>query len=269
MGAVARERDRAGAAIPGAVYVTTHPHSRAVCGAFAAGCGWPEVRPDRLHGTGPVVVYGRLRGCNEIIQAAIADDRDWYLIDRGYFRASRDSDYTGYFRVTRNAMQHTGIGASDGRRWRQLGIPVKPWRRTGSHVLVCPPTDIFGRLSGFDASAWTQRALTTLRGATDREIRLREKPRGAHKPPPLADDLRDAWAVVTHSSNVAVEAVLSGIPVFCTDPCAAASMGITDLRQIESPRYPDDRMRWASVLADQQWLLSEMRSGLAWEMLRG
>jgi hypothetical protein len=248
------------------VYVTTHPHSIAVCGAFAAGCGWPLARPGPLQ-AGPVAVYGRLRGCNDVLQAARAEGCDWYLIDRGYFRATRDSDYTGYFRVTRNAMQHDGRGSSTGQRFARLGLPIRDWRRTGSHVLVCPPTDIFGRLSGFDAGAWTEAVRARLSAHTDREIRVREKPRGGGTNAPLQVDLRDCWALVTHSSNAAVEALLRGVPVFCTDPCAAQAMGRPDPAQIEHPAYPDDRHRWASVLADQQWLLSEMRDGLAWEML--
>lgn len=248
--------------------MTTHPHSIAVCGAFAEGCGW-RLRQPHEHTGGPIAAYGRLRGCNEMIERAKAEGRDWWLIDRGYFRASRDADYTGYFRITRSAMQHDGAGVSDGQRFGRLRLHLRDWRTSGSHVLVCPPTDIFGRLSGFDAQEWTRRTLLQLAQVTDRELRVREKPRGAVQGPktPLSADLRDCWALVTHSSNAAVEALVLGVPVFCTDPCAAQRMGRSDLSLIEDPLYPIDRHPWASVLADNQFLLSEMRSGLAWRML--
>ena len=75
------------------------------------------------------------------------------------------------------------------------------------------------------------------------------------KTAPLAVDLKDCHAVVVHSSNVAVDALLAGVPVFCTVPCAAYRMGYADLSKIESPLYPDDREQWAWNLADQQWTL--------------
>jgi len=99
-------------------------------------------------------------------------------------------------------------------------------------------------------------------------VRVREKPHAGARNAPLAMDLIDCWAVVAHSSNVAVDALLLGVPVFVTDRCGARRCADTDLSHIESPRMPDDREEWAATLAAQQWTLEEMRSGLAWRMLQ-
>jgi hypothetical protein len=64
-----------------------------------------------------------------------------------------------------------------------------------------------------------------------------------------------------------VDALLAGVPVFCTAPCAAQTMGHTDPALIETPLYPDDRERWARVLAANQWTLDEMRDGACWHDL--
>jgi hypothetical protein len=84
---------------------------------------------------------------------------------------------------------------------------------------------------------------------------------------PLADDLRNCWALVTHSSNVAVDAVLMGIPVFVAPTCPAAPVGNLDLAKLETPDMPD-RARWFDSLMAQQFTVDEMRSGLAKEYLQ-
>ena len=171
----------------------------------------------------------------------------------------------GYYRVTRNAMQHDGTGNASSERWNRLGLNIAPWQKGGRHILVCPPSQKFGELLGFNAAAWLQTTLNTLKRHTDREIRVRAKKGNAT---PLDADLKDCHALVAHSSNAAVLALLAGVPVFCTAPCAAYRMGGADMSKIEMPVYPDDREQWAWNLADHQWTLEEMRHGLCWRMLQ-
>ena len=90
-----------------------------------------------------------------------------------------------------------------------------------------------------DANIWLRDTLAILKEHTDRPIRCRVKmsykEAVARGGVPLSEDLKGAWALVTHSSNAAVEALLAGVPTFCTDPCAAWRMGLSDLTQIETP----------------------------------
>jgi hypothetical protein len=74
---------------------------------------------------------------------------------------------------------------------------------------------------------------------------------------------------VCWTSNAAVDAVLAGVPVFCTSPCAAYRMGHADLSKIETPHFPPDREQWAWSLAANQWTLREMASGQCWRELMG
>lgn len=263
-------RDRDGRTDPPRAfcYVTTHQHSRAILGAMSQGAGAPMVGPGALQPFGDVIVYGRLRGCDRIIREADQAGRDWLYIDRGYLRASRDTDYSGYFRATWNHLQGDGTGAPNFVRLRALGVTIRPWRADGHHILVCPPGDVYAGLSGFDAAGWRDEVTAKLAQHSDRPVRVREKPRDGARNVPLAQDLIDCWAVVAHSSNVAVDALLLGVPVFVTDRCGARRCAETDLSRIESPRLGDDREAWAATLAAQQWTLEEMRSGLAWRELQ-
>lgn len=250
------------------VYVTTHTHSRFIGAAFAKGANAPTVGTFRLQPTGAAAIYGRLRGCNEILQAAKDEGRDFYYIDRGYMRATRDDDYSGYFRVSKNSLQSDGTGTPNYDRFASLGISIKPWREGGSHVLICPPGDVYGKLSGFNSDEWTLNAVATLRRSTDRLIRIREKPRHGQRNVTLLDDLKNCWAMVVHSSNAAVDALLMGVPVFATDACGASFCASKDLSSIEKPFFPDNREEWAANLAAQQWTISEMESGIAWRDLQ-
>ena len=186
---------------------------------------------------------------------------DYYYIDNSYFDVVRGS----YFRVTRNAMQHSGLGGSDGVRFRKLGASIRPWRK-GRHILVCPQSTHFMRLCGYYGD-WTADTVRALNEVTDRPIRIRLwSPDKMKLASTLESDLIGAHCLVTHSSAAAVTAVLAGVPVVCTARCAASPMS-GSLADIEDLARPGDRERWASVLADNQFTLEEMRNGTAWRML--
>lgn len=248
------------------VYATTHKHSRTICEAFAAGCGAPIVGPSPLR-PGDAFMYGALRGLLPTLQRAQREGRTWFYADNGYLKPGH---YHGHYRVTRNALQHDGYGTTDPARWRELGLSIAPWRKNGGHVVVCPPGRLFASLFGFDADKWLADTLRALKAHTDRPVKVRVKMSWQEvKTPmePLAADLEGAWALVTHSSNAAVEAVMAGIPVFATARCGASRVALSDLSMIEAPMLPDDREEWLSVLAANQWMLDEMRDGTCWRML--
>lgn len=190
------------------------------------------------------------------------ESRDFYFIDNSYFDVARERQ----FRITRNTLQCDGLNAcwtGDGHgRLRALGVTVKPWREQGGHIVVCPQSAEFMALVGWQGD-WLADVTAGLKQHTSRELRVRVK--GERRP--LAEDLRGAWALVTHMSAAAVEALLAGVPVFCTGRCAARWMGTCDLSLIEEPSMPERREEWAAVLAQNQWTEAEMRDGTAWRAL--
>ena len=84
---------------------------------------------------------------------------------------------------------------------------------------------------------------------------------------PLPDALETAHALVTHSSNVAIEAAVMGTPVFVSPSSAAAPVGLTDLSRIEAPVRPE-RWAWLAHLAYSQFSYQEMQSGAVWDLLK-
>lgn len=243
--------------------VTCYPQpckakAQRVCEAFAAGCGGAVSGITPQLGPGAAMFYGVRQPWQHLWAQAKAEGRDWYYADNAYFDGARER----YFRVTRNAIQHGGAGASDGRRARMHPLMPQVWQRAGREILICRQSDEFMRVVG--RPGWFAETCAALRRVTDRPVVVR----GKDDSTPLQEALRSAWAVVTWSSASAVEAVLAGVPVVC-DPACAAWPFSTPLEEIEKPRRLEGRTRWAAVLADNQWTLDEMRDGTAWRMLHG
>lgn len=239
---------------------------------FAAGAKCPVAKVKNLKGKlapGGMFTYGCLRGLKPLMDQAVREGREIYYGDNGYIKPGK---WDGYFRITKNALMHDGTGSGDRKRLRELGVQVKDWRKSGNHILICPPLNISLRIVfGESAFDWLTRTVMTLVRHSDRPIVIRAKAQwqsAKHMPRPLSADLKDAWAVVTSHSTATIDALIAGIPVFCTHPCVSRSMGHTDLTKIEDPFYPDDRERWLSVIAANQWRLPEIRSGMAWDYLK-
>lgn len=230
------------------------------CRAFAAGCGG-EMAADGALRPGAAALFGS-PVLWPLFARVRAEGRDYFYGDHGYFGRGR------YYRVTRNALQHDGSGQANAVRLDALGVAIEPWRKGGRHVLVCPPDEAFARLMGFSAAGWLAETQAALARHSDRPVVVRERAR-ARGPRPLEADLADCWALVTYTSNAAVEAVLAGVPVFCEAACAAARMGLDDLARIEKPRRPRGRRQWACNLAANQWTLDEIASGRCWKEIGG
>lgn len=239
-----------------------------ICEAFAAGVGacgdtaTISVETPKCLMEGDAFFYG-VRPFNAHLFAQCKVERRvfWYA-DNSYFDVSREK----YFRITRNAMQCDGLNATwsedGGQRLKALGITISPWQK-GSHIVLCPQSEEFTRICGGFDGDWLGQALSTLRNHTRRELRVRRK--GCETP--LRDDLLGAHALVTHMSCAAVEALVAGVPVFCTGRSSAQWMGSSDLTAIETPLYPERRQEWAELLAANEWTLDELRSGVAWRAL--
>lgn len=219
--------------------------------AFAKGSGLPITESREWLG-GPWYGFGSPHNW-ESLRSARKAGAEWIYGDHAYFGRGE------YFRVTRNAFQWVGKCV----RRTPPNVTIADWRCSGRHVLVCPPDDLITRLVGFDENVWLDDVLTRLRNNTDRPIKIRQRDAVTT----LDGDLQDAHALVTWTSNAAVDALLAGVPVFCTGDCAASVMGRSDPINIEYPYYPDNRYEWAATLAANQWTLDEIASGMMWEAL--
>lgn len=233
-----------------------------ICRAFAEGCGGRVITDGKFR-DGPAMFYGVNDTNVNVWKAAKQSGHSFYFADNSYFDASRGT----HFRITRNAIQHSGIGHSSRERLRVLGVIVKPWRHVGEHVVICLQSESFMRLIARRPS-WNDEIYWAVREHTNRPIRIRhwiaDKPALMET---LRHDLVNAHCLVTWSSCAAIEAILAGVPAICLGPSAAGPMAGKSLDEIESPPTQDGREAWAGVLSANQWSLSEMRSGQAWRAL--
>jgi hypothetical protein len=214
---------------------------------------------------GSAIVWGLLRGCDKLLKDAQNLRRPFYYIDRAYVLRGGSEITTSRFRVTLNRLQAGPIILRPSDRWEQLGLELAPWRTTGEEILVCPSSSAMRTFYGAEADQWLADTLATLAKHTSRPIVIRQKP-AVRSAGELQRALSRAWAVVTFSSNIAVDAALAGVPVFTTAHSAAYPVASDDLTQIESPVMPD-RLPWCHHLAYSQFTYAELGNGVAWRIL--
>lgn len=202
-----------------------------------------------------LVFYGVTEGNVSQWRAALRGSVPWYYIDNSYFDCVRGVQY----RVTRNRIQHDGEGGSDGKRFDRLGLSIEAPRDpfAEGYVLCVPQSEQFMRLVIEYRGDWIEDRKQHLGPAV---FRTRDwSPDKLTIQRTLPQDLEGARMVLTHSSAAAVSAVLRGI-VSLVSPYSCAFRQATIHPAAE-------RRRWASVLADNQWTISEMQNGKAWEMI--
>jgi len=233
-------------------YATPHPYSQTLCRFFAEGAKGNVVPPHDLL-PGPAMVYGILRGCDRIIRQCEWLERDYFHVDHGYFKRGSLETNPGYYRVTRNALQFVGRG-TDPRRFEALNIRPKPWRKTGNSILLIPLTGATAQFHNINPHEWLSAVTQEIQRHTDRQIIIKPKTQGD-----LKDYLDDAWCVVTHTSNVAIDALVAGVPVVALGPSSSRPISWR-LENIECPFWPDrEPVFWG--LADNQFTIDEIRRG--------
>ena len=149
-------------------------------------------------------------------------------------------------------------GEIDRKRWKSLGIDLEDWKEGGDYALILEqhPNDA----NSPPATDWANYV-----AAVDKVAPIRIRPHPLiEKSGTLESDLAGAQFAVTWASTAAVQAVISGIPVYALSeqaivrPVAAHSLA-------EAPKTPN-RYHWACELACRQWTPQELASG---EFLEG
>lgn len=222
----------------------------------------PVAKSASLH-----IVGGLQFGALEALQTIRRHALPYVFFDRAYFGGG---PRTQWLRVVPGAYQHHWISQHGPQRFDALvraGLAqLQPWRRGGRHIMVVPPSMAVQKLFGVP-SDWAAQQVATIKAATDRPVIVSTK----GDPRPLAERLADCWAVVTWSSNVAVEAICAGVPAFAGPESAAwpVSGELSRLAQdIEKPPRCE-REAWAWGLAAGQFTIDEIRSGAARDAIQG
>lgn len=232
------------------------------------------------------VFYGLEGNCRQILTDYSKFGTAVY-VDLGYWGRREGGRWAGFHKVTLNGRHPTSyfqVRKHPPDRLARFHVEPKPWRAAGSHILLAGMGDKGAWAEGFRPEEWERAALTELRKFTDRPIVYRPKPSWKTAKPiagtlysphnrPVEADLAGCWAVVTHHSNVAVDALVAGVPTFCWGG-VAEPLSSKNLAEIERPYYPgresgeNDRAQWMADIAYTQWNIAEMRQGLPWRHLK-
>lgn len=212
-----------------------------------------------------VPIVGCTPALRPLIDEWAARNRTWVYWDRGFVRRVFATwlprgDHGGYYRWHVNAFQMQSIRDVPDDRWKRLQTEVKPWAKSGRHIVIAAPT--FPYSAFHRTERWTDETIDALARVTDRPLMVR----GKESKRPLWEDLKGAHCLVSHGSNAANEAVILGCPVFVDKSCAAALVGKTDLKEIEKPAYPE-RQPWLNALAYSQFNEAELVNGTLWKLI--
>jgi hypothetical protein len=226
---------------------------------------------------GPCFVRGYLYGADTILDRC--DGCDYYFMDNGYL-----VDRKRYSRLTKNWWFVTDLKAPEtledmtriSKFKSQVMKEVKPWKKDGSYILVCPSSSILEkRMLGpeYDEGQWLEETVEELKKHTDRPIKVRKKL--VHKPGdpkklnpvPIDEDMKNAYACVTLGSVCAIDALKIGIPSFSSPRSMVKSMSRHELSEIENPLYPDNRELFFETLLLNQFNYNEFLNGTAWEYI--
>lgn len=191
------------------------------------------------------IVAGLQFGALETLKAVRNAGEPYIFIDRAYFGGGSKS---GRMRITFGAYQQHWIASKPvARDW---GVELEPWREGGDFVMVVPPSPQVESLFGFRWSVTWSGTKIVISPKSDRDIS------------PLSERLKGCRAVLTWSSNVAVEAICAGIPAFVSKESAAAPVA-GRLHADEQQMIRPDREAWFRSLCWGQFSLEEVGSGFA------
>lgn len=191
------------------------------------------------------------------------------VAENGYIGA----DETGNQFYALSLDGHNGSGRhlpGDPARWAALGIELKPWRASGTHIVVRAQRGI-GLPPQASPPNWHHDMVAKLKGVTSRPIVLLEHYAQRPTPVRLKDIFRDCHAVVTWASAIAGRALVAGVPVFLAGPHSIVRVACNVIYTagiVEDPGYADDARDLALAnLAANQWSLAEIRSGAPFRRL--
>lgn len=178
----------------------------------------------------------------------------------------------------------------DDKRWPLFKHEMRPWNPTGDLIVICGQHDTSEQWKGLPRMTnWLEQKITEIRKFTTRPILIRPHPRNiinfdqskfanvkvrlpkrdyrTYDDTDFKATLERTWAVVNHSSNPAMEAVIKGIPVFVSESSLCHDVGNISIADINTPAMPN-RVSWANKLAYTEWFEDEIAQGIPWARIK-
>lgn len=228
------------------------------------------------------VFYGQQDPLREVGRRYVEAGANFLYIDMGYWSRRMRARYDGYHKIVlngRHPREQMNGRHRPGDRLKAHNVAAKPQHR-GPAVLLAGMSGKAAWTYDFKAEQWERDAIARVRQVTDRPILYRPKPSWKDARPlpgtkwadplkPIGMFLRQSHIVVTHHSNVGVDAIVEGVAVYSEDG-AARILAETDLQNLENPHRADQetRQQFLCDLAYCQWTLEEMAAGLPWRQIK-
>ena len=234
-----------------------------------------------------VLWLGRMKNYRQIWQRYQQSNKPVVVLEVGGLRRNES------FKIAINGVNRRADFANqkvDDKRWPLFRHTLQPWRQRGQKIIILGQHQASEQWKGMpDMRTWFESQVQQIRKRTDRPIQIRPHPRNpigfdVKKYPNVSiknpvidvskiDDtdfketLKDAWAVVNHSSNPAMEAVINGVPVFVSEASLCYEVGNHSFDTINNPVMPD-RTSWMHKLSYTEWFKDEIEKGLPWQRIR-
>lgn len=229
----------------------------------------------------------------------------WLYWDKGYIRERAEDKWLRFWRMSVNShhpIDYLATAKHDGSRAKQLGraFDFAPWRSDSSGPIVLDGgSEKNFKFNGIipesgtaeDVDRHCQRVIERLQDITARSIIYRPKPsskgrqaiegtewarerrdsagREVNKKD-VSHDLERASCVVTYNGAISWDAHRIGVPSIVLGSGPGRPISSTTLDDINFPRRAgsEERQQWINNLAWAQFEPAEIRSGLAWGIVR-
>ena len=259
--------------MPYTIWQTNHPINQTVTSAFARGIqkisetgkGF-NLKPISMFSkkadVRPCISYGILRGTGLLFQACRDNGVEFWEIDRGFWNASH---YDGYYRISLGGMNPDYVSGIAQKFRAGCIIPkIEAWQKNNDgHILFCPPSKYVKWFYDLP-NHWEQETLGQLARHADRQIIIRDK----DSVRPIEADFAGCYAAVTHSSNIALDALRNGIPAICVGKHPIKDWNGFVISDIEKDLTNCDRTELFNFLSWQQYNLLELSEGYPWEAVQ-
>ena len=264
--------------------------SKALCHAMSVGisrCGDKVVtKPAATFNGEPksdVAVFYGLRGeLMDVYNIFQERGKQTVLIDLGYWKRLEGGRLSGYHKLVVNGFQPNKYYQNfdhDLSRLEKMELELKPHNPKGGYILVAGMSEKSAGIYGLGPQEFEEHVIASLKESTDIPIVYRPKPSWPGAKPisgskystktDIEKDIENCKMVITHHSNVAIDAIIAGKPCVVLGDGVGLNMSTT-LKDLDSPYFPTDeeRLKWLSDIAYIQWNVSEIRRGKPWQHLK-
>lgn len=223
----------------------------------------------------------------KLFHAALRSGAHALMFDKGYTRhvAPTGPRTWEFWRVSLDAhhpVRYLMDQPYPGDRFAGWGKLVNPWRTDGEHIVFAGSSEKYHSFMGLsDPTAYATKIIKQVSKMTGRPVVYRPKPswkgaipiEGARFSGPdehIDGVVKNAWCLITHGSNAALDAIMLGVPAIVLGDGIAKPISSTDLADAVGPRMVHHKTRaaWFHAVAYQQFTMAEIAAGEMWAHIR-